>query len=236
MQFMDQKKVLVTGASGGLGIPVVTRLLKEGWHVCAVTHEQGGLKDDLFPEKARGSLSWLSGDVTDAAAVERLVAEAGSPRALVHLAGGFQGASALSGYEEKTFDHLFALNVRSAFLMMRALLPSMKKAGGGSIVTIGAKPAIHPGSVNGVYAASKAALVNLTLSVAEEGRTSGVRANVIVPAVIRTAANAQWASSPDEMDKWTPPEDIAAVISWLLSPEGASVTASVIPMYHGIHS
>lgn len=233
---MNQKKVLVTGAAGGLGIPVVTRLLAEGWHVYAVSREPAGSKKDLFPEKDRENLSWLSGDLTDAATVEQVAAEAGSPEALVHLAGGFQAGKMLSAYEEKAFDHLFALNVRSAFLVMRALLPSMKEARRGSIVTIGAKPAIHPGAVNAVYAASKAALVNLTLSVAEEGRGSGVRANVIVPAVIRTAANAQWASSPDELDKWTPPEDIAGVVSWLLSPAGESVTGSVIPMYHGLRS
>jgi NAD(P)-dependent dehydrogenase (short-subunit alcohol dehydrogenase family) len=229
------KKVLVTGASGGLGIPVVRRLLNDGWQVMAVSrHGNQAADEDLSPERTADRLYWINGDVTDGAAVEQLVTAAGSVEALVHLAGGFRGSRTIAECGEEDFDRMFALNTRSAFLLLRALLPAMKKAGHGSIVTVGAKPAVHPGAVNAVYAASKAALINLTLSAAEEGRAFGVRANVIVPAVIRTAANAGWASSPDEMKQWTPPEDIAAAISWLIAP-GAFVTGSVLPMYQGMH-
>ncbi|MGH2644490.1 MAG: SDR family oxidoreductase, partial [Chitinophagaceae bacterium] len=92
--------------------------------------------------------------------------------------------------------------------------------------------ALHVIAENAVYAASKAALIHLTLAAAEEGRPFHVRANVIAPAVIRTEANAKWAASTKELEKWTSPEDIAKTISWLISENGESVTGTVIPMYH----
>jgi NAD(P)-dependent dehydrogenase (short-subunit alcohol dehydrogenase family) len=234
----DQKKVLITGASGALGTPVVARLLKDGWNVYALLRSDKAVAEmkGRYREISTGTLSFLSGDVTKAGDVERAVHEMGSISALVHLAGGFTGAGTMATQDPEVFDQLFNLNTRSAFLLLRAILPVMKDAGGGAIVTIGAKPAVHPGAVNAVYAASKAALINLTLSAAEEGRPHQVRANVIVPAVIRTEANEKWAASEKDIEKWTPPDDIAGAISWLISAEGKPVTGTVIPMYNRIHT
>jgi NAD(P)-dependent dehydrogenase (short-subunit alcohol dehydrogenase family) len=231
-----EKTIWVTGASGGLGIPVSSRLLEEGWRVFALVHHRKGaatLKRH-FPYAYGKQLSCVMADLTDPALIEKIGTKAPFPDAVVHLAGGFQGAATLAEHTPEVFDQMFHLNVRSAFLLLRTLLPGMKEKKRGAIVTIGARPAVHPGEGNAAYAASKAALINLTLSIAEEGRAFGVRANVVVPAVIRTPANAQWASSEKETEKWTPPEDIARVVAWLVSEAGASVTGTVIPMYHGL--
>lgn len=234
----QSKKVLVTGADGGLGMPVVSRLLKAGWHVYSFIHNEK--KTDAlrqhFADDAPQLFSVVTGDVTHAADIDRALQVMGTPDALVHLAGGFVGAATMAEHEEGAFDQLFNLNTRSTYLLIRALLPLMKNNKGGAIVTIGAKPALHAGAENAVYAASKAAVITLTLSAAEEGRPYQVRANTLVPAVIRTQSNMKWASSEKETNKWTPPEDMAEVICWLISDEGASVTGSVIPLYNQLKS
>lgn len=227
---------MVTGADGGLGIPVVAALLSAGWQVTAFLHREENaekVRAGVSGDRQR-RLSFIAGDVTLAEDVERAVGAAGNIAGLVHLAGGFAGASSFEEHDVVVFDHMFDLNTRSTFLLLREVLPLMKKNNSGSIVTVGAKAAVQPGANNAVYAASKAALINLTLTAAEEGRKNQVRANVIVPAVIRTKANARWASSEEEIKKWTAPEDIAKVISWLLSEESSQVTGTIIPMYNQI--
>lgn len=232
----SKKNIVVTGADGALGIPVISRLLQDGWHVFGIMHREE--KKEAFSQKFSdmpgSALSVLVADVTSHEDVLSVFAQIKDLDALVHLAGGFTGAPSFADHDPGVFDRMFDLNTRSTFFLIQAALPILQKRNGGAIVTIGAKPAVHPGNANAVYSASKAALINLTLTAAEEGRPTQVRANVIVPAVIRTEANLQWASSEKETEKWTPPEDIARVISWLVSAEGASVTGTVIPMYHGL--
>lgn len=234
---MADKKVLVTGANGGLGIPVVRKLLEENWHVYAMLRTSKSMEElrARFPGSEGKNLFLILGDVTRPEDIEKALSQIKMPDALVHLAGGFKGGASVADYDFNDYDYLFDLNSRSTFLLMKTFLPAMKQNKKGAIVTIGSKPALHPGGENPVYAASKAALINLTLSAAGEGREAGVRANVIIPAIIRTKANEQWASSPKEIEKWTPPEDIAETISWLISEKGTSVTGTVIPMYHKLH-
>lgn len=228
------KNVLVTGADGGLGIPVVSQLLQDGWHVYALLHNDKKVEvmHNKFSAYSESQLSFLTGDITDMGDIENAVKEVGIPSSLVHLAGGFKGAATFADHDSNSFDQMFDLNTKSTFLLLKAVLPLMKEQGGGAIVTIGAKPALHVIAENAVYAASKAALIHLTLAAAEEGRPFRIRANVIAPAVIRTEANEKWATSTKELEKWTSPEDISKAISWLISEKGASVTGTIIPMYH----
>lgn len=236
MKTEENQNVLVTGADGGLGIPVVTRLLSRGWHVTAfLRHEENGEKLKAhFNEEENKRLSLIFGDITLAEDIERGVSKIKDLAALVHLAGGFEGAATFAEHDVLVYNQMFDLNTRSTFLLLRAVLPVLKKQNHGSIVTMGAKPAIEPGINNAVYSASKAALINFTLTAAEEGRKNNVRANVIVPAVIRTAANLKWATSKEEAKKWTAPEDIADVICWLIADESKMVTGTVIPMFNQI--
>lgn len=225
-------RIILTGASGGLGTSVLSQLWEDGWPVSAIIRNPDNVTSfrKRFPEVG---LQVLAADLTTEEGVAGIFSGTDAIYGVVHLAGGFTGAGTLAETTSDTFDRMFNLNIRSAFLVLQAAMPLLKPQGG-AIVTIGAKPALHPTGENAVYAASKAALINLTLSAAEEGRRDHVRANAIVPAVIRTKSNLAWASSPEEAEKWTPPEDIARVISWLLSDEGASVTGTIIPLYHGL--
>ncbi len=234
----EKRIVLITGADGALGKEVVRKLLQEGWHLHACVHrEQAGLDlQKAFPEAGAGSLTVFTGDVTDAGAVREFVNSVGNFHAVVHIAGGFRAAEEFEKNTDADFDFLVNLNLRATFLLLRAVMPAMREHKDGAIVTIGAKNALHPVKVNAAYNASKAAVISLTLTAAEEGRADQVRANVIVPAVIRTEANKQWAASEKEMEKWTPPEDIADTIAFLISDDARGVTGTVIPMYNKMNT
>jgi NAD(P)-dependent dehydrogenase (short-subunit alcohol dehydrogenase family) len=100
---------------------------------------------------------------------------------------------------------------------------------GGTIISIGAEPAMRPSANKGGYIAAKAGVMALTQVLAEEGKSRGVNANSIVPTVIHTKANEAWGST-DEIPKWTEPKDIAAMCFFLSSANGKAVNGSIIRM------
>lgn len=226
--------VFLTGASGGLGLSVLKGLLKNSWKVTAFVHSDKSvsLLKETFPGSVGSELQIIQGNVTREKDIVNALEKMNKIDALVHFAGGFSGAKSISESTLADFQEMISLNTISAFLLLRNILPLLKKQEAGSIVMIGAKPALYPNGQNAVYAASKAALVNLALSAAEEGRSKNVRVNVIVPAVIDTPDNRKWADEKTKTDKWTSPEDIAKTIVWLISENGNAVTGTVIPLFN----
>ena len=231
---MTLKNALVTGGSGGLGLSVVRRLLAEDWQVTVLVHSEAGKKRLAagFTEALQNKrLTLVPGDATRQVDLDRVVTQMGQIDGLVHLVGGFKGGKNVESYNEADFQAMFTRNAFSTFVALKAVLPRMKKQKSGSIVAIAAKPALYPGGENPVYAASKAALTNLVLSAAEEGRAAGVRANVLVPYVIDTEENRQWAGEATNTSAWVRPEAMAGTIAWLLSPAGAAVTGTALPLF-----
>ncbi len=229
-------QVFLTGGSGGLGLSVVGELLEKDWTIIAYirSDRSKAVLEGAFPDAMKEQIRTIKGDVTKEQDVVEALHQAGEIDALVHLAGGFKGAKSVTEQSESDYQALFSLNALSAFLLLKNVLPLMKRQERGSIVMIGAKPALYPSGENAVYAASKAALTNLILSAAEEGRSQNVRANLIVPAIIDTPENRKWAGENTKSQHWTPPEDIARTISWLISEEGSAVTGTIVPMFNKI--
>lgn len=232
---MDAGELLITGADGDLGHTVAARLLAEGWTLYASAYRSDSaelLKKD-FPDAYGKKIHAVLCDLAKQDEVDRFVASAKDPSALVHLAGGFKGGESIADYSDADFDFLFNLNTRPCFLLLHTLMPLFKKRKEGSIVTIAAKPVLHPAKGNALYAASKSALAALTLNAAEEGRKHGVRANCILPATLRTKNNRSWASD-EQFENFTPTEDVADVIAFLVSGNGRGVSGNLLPMYHKI--
>lgn len=226
------KTVLLTGATGGLGIAVAEAFLNSNWNVhAAVRSEEQAAQLLASFSKHRHALTTAIADLTQEDDAKQYVRTAPSAfHACVHLVGGYNGGTPLEKTSASTLDAMFAVNVRTAFMLMRAVLPVMKKNNGGTIVTIGAKPVLDPTANNAAYALSKAALASLTQSVAEEGKPHNIRANCILPGVIITPANLSWASNGDEK-KWTKPEDIASTILFLCSDSAEGVNGALLPMF-----
>mgnify|MGYP001065208895 CR=1 FL=1 len=224
--------LLITGASGGLGPAVVDRLLRDGWSLSVAVHNSQSA-EKLQSQFSGSALEIHQVDITRRVQVRKWVQSSHQIYGLVHLAGGFRGASQLSDAQEADFEFLFGLHARATFYLLAEILPILKQKGEGAIVTIAARTAIRPGKEAALYAASKAAELTLTLAAAEEGRPFQVRANCILPAVIRTPANMQGASEK-EIAKWTDPQDIAELIAFLVSDRAKSITGTTFPMYGGI--
>jgi NAD(P)-dependent dehydrogenase (short-subunit alcohol dehydrogenase family) len=105
----------------------------------------------------------------------------------------------------------------------------MREAGKGSIVAIGTSAALNPVATLGAYGASKAAVISLIRTIAEENREHGIRANVVSPNTMDTPANR--ASMPDsDPVKWVQPANVASLLVWLVSDAGAEVNGAVIPL------
>jgi NAD(P)-dependent dehydrogenase (short-subunit alcohol dehydrogenase family) len=224
-------KILITGASGGLGIGVSRQLLSEGYYLLAPMLNQENIYafEQAFSDY-RNQYQLFIADLSDRNSLKLVQDELVTATSLVHLAGGFVAADDYASHDELALENMWNINVRSTFQLLQLLVPVFRKRKGGSIVAIGAKAAMKPDGHHAAYAASKAALVNMILSAAEEGKYDHVRANVILPGIIRTPANESW-GTVDQMNTWTRVEDIAKTISFLLSDDSKAVNGTSIAMY-----
>jgi NAD(P)-dependent dehydrogenase (short-subunit alcohol dehydrogenase family) len=225
------KVVLVAGGTGGLGSAVSLAFLQQGATV-AVTYRKEAELAAL--RAAAAQLSGHSTDVTDESAAAQLVAELiarhGRIDAVVNAIGGYAGGIKLWDLDTKTFDRMLQLNLRSGFVLARAVLPAMLKQGHGSIVNVAAKAAFDHGAGAAAYSASKAAAVALFDSLAADARGTGVRVNSILPSIIDTAANRR--AMPDaDFAAWPTPEDLANVILFLSSDAARVIHGASIPVY-----
>jgi NAD(P)-dependent dehydrogenase (short-subunit alcohol dehydrogenase family) len=225
---MQGKIALITGASGGLGTHVTKALLDVGATVIGLSPniKQADFDHPNFTALP-ASLSSL-----DAAkkAVDIVIARFGRVDILAHLVGGFAGGQTVADTDDATFQRMFDLNVNSAFHILRAVLPHMRRAGGGRIIAIGSRAAENPGPKVGAYSASKTALVSLMKTVALEDKDSGITANVILPGTIDTPANRKDMPGAD-VSRWVRPVSIARLIVWLVGDAAQDVTGAVIPVY-----
>ena len=125
---------------------------------------------------------------------------------------------------------MFEMNLKSAFHILRAVLPHMRKAGAGRIIAIGSRAAEDPGPKVGSYSASKAALVSLMRTVALENKDAGITANVILPGTMDTPANRKAMAGADT-STWVQPASVASLIVWLTGDPAKDVTGASIPVY-----
>ncbi|MFN2433378.1 MAG: SDR family NAD(P)-dependent oxidoreductase [Gemmatimonadota bacterium] len=220
---------MLTGAGGGVGACVARILAAEGAHLVLVDRSEAGARE-LAREVAEAHA--FGADLSREDEVARLVARAlervGRIDALVHLAGGYAGGADVVATELEVWDRMLSVNLRSALLTIRAVLPSMLERGRGKIVTVGSRAAFEPSPNAGAYAVSKAALIKLTEVLAAELRDRNVQVNAIAPSVIDTPANRRSMPKADPAT-WVRPEQIAQAVVFLL--ESDAVTGDVLKVY-----
>jgi NAD(P)-dependent dehydrogenase (short-subunit alcohol dehydrogenase family) len=214
-------RVLITGASGGLGPAVVEEFHSQGHTVIGVARS--------WPQ-ADPRMVAVSADLTQSGECARVVSEAGEIDALVHVMGGYAGGSPVSETDEGTWDRMMDLNLRSAFLIMRAVLPGMLERKRGTIIAVGSRVAVEPVPTLAAYGVSKAGLVHLIRTLALELKHTGLTANVVMPSTIDTQANRRAMPKADP-SQWVRPESIARVVSWLASDAARDVSGAVVPVY-----
>lgn len=226
------RRAVVTGGTGGLGRAVVRRLLENGGRVAVPFRSEPAFQELRAATGGPDSLWGAVADVADPAAAARFFAAAaerlGGLDSLAALAGGYSGSGPLESAPDSEIHDMLRINLLTLHASCRAALPHLL-AQGGSVVTVSSRLAETAGPGAAAYAASKAAVVSLTRSLAAENRARGVRFNCVVPSIIDTPANRQAMPAADT-SKWTSPDAIARVIEFLLSPEAGAVTGAVVPV------
>lgn len=228
--------VLVSGGAGALGRHVVDAFLDDGArvHVPVLdSREEGELAAHLGSRSGDVRVH-REANLADAEVVERIFEDIeasgdGAPGVLLNIAGGFTMAPVEETAPE-TWRRMLDMNATTAFLCSRAAFPRMKRAGGGRIVTIAALPALERGQAGlSAYGAAKAAVLNLTGTLSQEGVEHGITVNAILPSIIDTPANRE--AMPDaDTSAWVPPGEIAGICRFLASDAARTLTGAALTL------
>ncbi len=221
---LEKQRIVVTGAFGTLGAAVVQAALSAGAQVAAIDRVS-------VPATLAAAHGFGGVDLADAKEAKRAIdaaAEAlGGVDALVNIAGAFRWETLANG-DLDTWDLLYRINLRTVVAASMAALQHLPD-GRGRIVNIGANSALKAGAGVGAYTASKAGVMRLTESLAEELKPRGITVNALLPSIIDTPPNR--ADMPDaDFDRWVKPEQLAEVIVFLLSDAASAITGALIPV------
>jgi len=240
------KKVLITAAAQGMGRAAALAMLREGASVVA-TDLREDLLDSLRTEAPQGQLETFRLDVTDAYAIAALCAEVGAVDVLFNCAGYVHQGTIFECSEDE-WDRSFAINVRSMFRMIQAVLPSMLARGGGSIINM----ASVCGSVKGlpnrfIYGTTKAAVVGLSKSIAADFVTRGIRCNAVAPGTVETPSLLErmhalgdieearrMFTARQPMGRLAQTDDIVPILVYLASDESRFATGQVFQIDGGM--
>ena len=147
----------------------------------------------------------------------------------MHVLGGFAGGQTVAETDDTTWEQMRDLNLTSAFYVLRAAIPHLRKSGKGRIIAIGSLTAVEPHSGLGAYVTFKSALATLLRTVALENKDAGLTANVVLPGTMDTPANRKSMPGAD-FSKWVRPGNVADLALWLAEDRAAQITGTVIPI------
>src|SRR5580658_6835148 len=219
---LEAKRVVVTGAHGGLGGAVVDAFVSAG-ALCYLP-QRGSATESGHGREVVGGV-----DLTNEADVVAFCAGLPPIWASIHLAGGYAGAPFVETTREALQDQL-GMNLTTAFLCCREAVRSMQRSGAGRIVNVCSKAALVPSGGAVAYAVAKAGVAALTRSLAEEVKSENILVNAVAPSIIDTIAN-RAAMPKADASRWPKPSEIAKTILWLASPENSLTTGAVVPVY-----
>ena len=211
-----ERHAVVTGCSSGIGQAIATRLLLEGWNVTGLSRREA----DLGP-----GFDWLHADLSDPGSLAGVMADVRPAHALVHAAG-FQRTAVLGELDGNALAGMFAVHVAAAEALANAVVPRMPD--GGRVLLIGSRTSTgFPGKSQ--YAATKAALLGMGRSWAQELAPRAITVNVLSPGPTDTPmlADPGRSATPPVMPPLgalVDPEDVAALAGFLLGPHGKSIT------------
>jgi len=231
---LSGRVVVITGATGHLGRAVVSAFLDAGSHVAAPYRGEAGanaLRESFA--SAGDRLTLEAADPRDETSMsqfaESIVRRFGRIDALAALAGGFAGG-AVADTPVDAIRALFEQNVVTAYATIRGVLPHMRARAYGRIVCVAARPALRGAKNTAGYSIAKTGVVRFVESLAEEVKEEGITVNAVLPSTIDHPVNRANMPKADPK-KWVQPEELAAAILFLCSPEASGVTGAAIPVF-----
>lgn len=243
---LQDRVILVTGAGRGIGRTIAETFGRDGASVVALDVDGGSLEQVVSDLSAAGATAIPAvADVTDAAAVQAVV-DAASERfgridVLINNAGvNLEGR--LEELDPAAWDRCFAINVRGTFTTCRAVAPVMKRQRFGRILNAASFAAIVPSIGASAYAASKAAVVQFTRTIAGELGPWSITANSYAPGMIPTAMNRFAELSPQQrsakldtltLRRWGEAQDVANLLCFLASDLAGYITGTLIDVSGG---
>jgi len=235
---------IVTGASRGIGRAAALALARAGHDLLLTCREdRTRLEETIRNAQAAGAACrGRVADVANEAEVADLFGELGEDSrrlaGLVNNAGYAGDRGKLTELPMEMIDRILAVNLRGAILMCRGAIPPMAARGAGAIVNLSSQSAVHGGTDLSVYAATKAALNGLTISLAREVAPQGIRVNAVSPGPVLTdpvqalppeRLKQMRASLP--MGRFCREDEVADVVVWLLSAQASYVSGAIVPVH-----
>ncbi|MDE1862142.1 MAG: SDR family oxidoreductase [Thaumarchaeota archaeon] len=228
------KVVLVTGGSGGLGIDVGQAFLKSGASLVLTYYSDNSLP---LLQKIWGTsknLFLLRGDFKKEEDARTLVSEVirrfDRIDVLANVIGGYIAGKPVTAIDEKEWDEMMELNLKTAFLLSKHVVAQMERQSGGKIIHVAARPGLRGNGFDAAYVASKSGVIRLVESLSEEVKNKGINVNCILPSIIDTEENRISMPGAD-YSKWVKPADIAKVMLFLASEDARPITGAAIPVY-----
>lgn len=229
------KVVLITGGTGALGSEVSLEFLKAK-ALAAITYvidEEVNQVESKLGELMKNVIL-LKVDLTDSMQVQKLVSDVLSKYSRIdivaNITGGYIGGKTVTELEEKDWNFMMNLNLKTAFLISKYVIPEMVKQGRGKVIHVAARPGLKGSGRDSAYVASKSGVIRLVESLSEEVKDKGINVNCIMPSIIDTEANRK--AMPDaDFTKWVKTSDIAKVILFLASDDSKPIHGAAIPVY-----
>jgi 3-oxoacyl-[acyl-carrier protein] reductase len=215
---LAQAVALVTGASRGIGRAIAIRLATLGASVAICGRDRAALEDSAAViAKSGGRVFCHVADVTRSADVGELVAKTESALGLISILVNNAGIGLFGPAHEKTeaeWDRVLSTNLKSAFLVSRAVVCSMIRRGSGDIINISSLAGRNAFAGGGLYCASKWGLQGLSACMAEDLRDFGIRVSVVAPGSVATEFSGR---GPKDPSKVLTPEDVAHAVAMLVT-------------------
>ena len=236
---------IVTGGGSGIGRATCVRLARQGVRVAVldVALDRGQNTASALTQDGASALA-CSVDISDASqvrlAVDRVLSEFGRIDILVNCAGVYT-VGTVDSISERDWDSVLAVNLKGPFLMCQAVVPAMRRQGGGAIVSVSSISGRTTSMLAGPnYVASKAGIIGLTMCLANQLAADRIRVNCVAPSTVDTPMNASL--SPDQVTRLeervplrrlATADEVAAAIVFLASPEASYITGETLNVNGG---